>query len=541
MRSSSPPSDRITPHGCSATWRGSPSRLSTRPKKVSSPLETDPAGPQLGQIVERGPGVARPDVRERLGDRVDLTGRQAECRTDIAYGVPYAIGVHHRDAHAPLTAEAREHRVVDLAATSGLDVDVDIRQGLPQRGQEPLHEQPVPQRLDPGHPEQVQDEAARPRAARGHPDAQRLGQVGDLGDGEEVGLVAQRADHRELVVEPGLSSAQRGPAGVAARERGLAPVAQHDRAGSAAAVDDRELGQVDRSEAEVASGVEDAVGGSGPGVVEQPAGTPALGVAGPSRQPGDLGRDGRHRRPRFEVALGVDPVDVAQVEGHEAARGVEEVGGGRTRRVGVADRVGEHRRDPHLAGEAEQPGRERAGTEARPRAAVGDHLDAEELGVDDLPPPVERGPGQVGATPRQGSADLGVGTEQDEQLTGCGMVGHERPAAHRTAALARGGGSAEMGRRHQVVERRPAGSGRRPSGDRREPTGPRQHGGAWVAQVDLGPTARRGAGGARHAQSGALQPAGRGPPRGRCRGSGRRRGRSRPWRTSRRHGRRRGR
>ena len=51
------------------------------------------------------PDVAGPDVRERLGDRVDLAGRQAERGTDVADRVPDPVGVHHRHAGHPLGAE----------------------------------------------------------------------------------------------------------------------------------------------------------------------------------------------------------------------------------------------------------------------------------------------------------------------------------------------------------------------------------------------------------------------------------------------------
>ena len=117
-------------------------------------------GPQLGQVGEGRPGVAGPDVRERLGDRVDLTRWQAQGRTDVAYGVPHPVGVHHRDADAAVTPETVEDRLVDLAPPSGLDVDVDVGEGLTQGGEEALHEQAVAQGLDAGHPEHVQHQAA---------------------------------------------------------------------------------------------------------------------------------------------------------------------------------------------------------------------------------------------------------------------------------------------------------------------------------------------------------------------------------------------
>ena len=54
--------------------------------------------------------VAGPDVRERLGDRVDLRRRQAQRGADVADGVPHPVGVHHRDAGDPVAAEAVEDR-----------------------------------------------------------------------------------------------------------------------------------------------------------------------------------------------------------------------------------------------------------------------------------------------------------------------------------------------------------------------------------------------------------------------------------------------
>ena len=36
----------------------------------------EPGGPQFGQVTQRSPGVPGADVRERLGDRVHLGGRQ---------------------------------------------------------------------------------------------------------------------------------------------------------------------------------------------------------------------------------------------------------------------------------------------------------------------------------------------------------------------------------------------------------------------------------------------------------------------------------
>ena len=186
-----------------------------------------PPGPQLGQLAERDPGVAGADVRERLGDRVDLARGHAQRGTDVAHGVPHPVGVHHRHAHAPLAAVAVEDGLVDLEPAVGLDVDVDVGQGAAQRGEEPLHQQAVPDRVDPGDAEQVGDQAAGAGPAGRAPDPHLADQVGDVADGEEVGGVAQAAHQLELVVEPLPDHLPRHRA-VAVADRALAAGAQRD-------------------------------------------------------------------------------------------------------------------------------------------------------------------------------------------------------------------------------------------------------------------------------------------------------------------------
>jgi hypothetical protein len=88
---------------------------------------------KCASLVQGEASVAGPDVREGLGDRVDLTGRKAERGTGVADGVTHSVGVHHRHAGAALFAEALEDPVVDLLAARGLDVDVDVRQFATQR------------------------------------------------------------------------------------------------------------------------------------------------------------------------------------------------------------------------------------------------------------------------------------------------------------------------------------------------------------------------------------------------------------------------
>ena len=137
--------------------------------------------PQLGQLAQRLVHVAGPDVRERLGDLVDLAGRHAQRGADVADRVPHPVGVHHRDAGDPLAAEPVQDLLVDLGTPGRLDVDVDVGQRLAQRREEPLHQQAVPDRVDPGDAEQVVDQAAGARAAGRDPHPHVADQVDDVG------------------------------------------------------------------------------------------------------------------------------------------------------------------------------------------------------------------------------------------------------------------------------------------------------------------------------------------------------------------------
>ena len=64
------------------------------------------AAAQLGQVGDGVPGVLGADVREGLGDLVDLGRRQPQRGADVAHRVAHLVGVHHRHAGDPLAAEA---------------------------------------------------------------------------------------------------------------------------------------------------------------------------------------------------------------------------------------------------------------------------------------------------------------------------------------------------------------------------------------------------------------------------------------------------
>ena len=167
------------------------------------PRSVEPAGPQLGQVGDGVADVAGRDVRERLRHGVDLGRRHPQGSPDVTDRVPDPVAVHHRDTGDPLTPEPGEDLLVDLGAPGRLDVDVDVGQLGPQRRAEPLHQQAVAHRVDPGDAEEVVDERARSRPTGGHPDPHLPDEVAHRGDGQEVRRVAETTDDRQLVIEPG--------------------------------------------------------------------------------------------------------------------------------------------------------------------------------------------------------------------------------------------------------------------------------------------------------------------------------------------------
>lgn len=163
----------------------------------------EPLAAQLGQVADGGPGVARPDVREGLGQHVDLARRHAEGGGDVADRVPHPVGLGHGHARHPVGAEAFEDPFVHLGAPRRLHVDVDVGQLRAQRRAEALHEQAVLHGVDPADAEQVGHQAARARAPRRDPHAVLADEVAHRRHGEEVGGIAQPGDDAELVGEPG--------------------------------------------------------------------------------------------------------------------------------------------------------------------------------------------------------------------------------------------------------------------------------------------------------------------------------------------------
>ena len=455
------------------------------------PRAVQAAAAQLGQVGDGVPGVLGTDVRERLGDLVDLDRREPECGTDVSHGVAHLVGVHHRDAGDPLAAEAVEDGLVDLGAAGRLDVDVDVGKLRAQRGAEPLHEQPVADRVDTADAEEVVDEAARARPPGRDPHAAGPDEVGDLGDGEEVGRVAEGRDDAELLVEAVEDDLPLGlpHLGVSPPDGGSAALREdHHRVGARCDVEDLGLGEVDGPDAEVVSSLLGALLRDERGHRDEPVG--AGPVAG-----GDLERGRVHRGGAREVAGVGDPVEVAGVEDDEPPGGVEEVDGAHLLGLGVAHRRGEHGGDAGGVGESEQAPRVRAGPGGAVGAPVQDDLDGETVTGQQRLPGREEVAGPVPTSDEGGTADVGVGTEEHEEAAGPRILSPSAPA-HRASRSGVVTGMPRSPRRWVSVTRRHSAAqptpGAVPPARPRASTVTRGRRGSTIAPPRTGVRARRG-------------------------------------------------
>ena len=328
--------------------------------------------------------------------------------------------------------------------------------------QEPLHQQVVPQRVDPGDAEQVVDQAAGARPAGRDPDPHAADQVAHLADGEEVRRVAQLGDRRQLVVEPLRTTARSrcadGP-GVAPADPRLAPLAQHGvgvlarRRGRAPRP---RAGGPTRSRGRPAGRA--GTGRPGPRVAASSRAAPSLGRPRPGRP---RAATGAICRAGAQVALGADPVDVPGVEGDQPPGRVQDVDGRRAVRRRVPDGVGQDGGHAGLAGQRQHPGRV-------PDAAPGC--------------PAARG----GRPPRRPATPAGSAARHRSRTA---RARSGRPGQHRPADL---GVRARAGRPGPGA---PSCRGRRVLGDQirgRRPGGPARRAGGWPRPAGTaGPSRRR--------------------------------------------------
>ena len=287
---------------------------------------------ELRELRHGFPDVMGPDVGEGLGGEVHLSLREAERLAHLPDGPPGPVGVHHGHAGAAVVAVPGEDRVVHLLPAGRFHVDVDVRQLVAERIDEPLEQQPVADRVHVGDAGQVahQRSGRRPPARGADPHGPDV--RADVGDRQEVRGVPHRLDLGELVVQavtdlpgglhPSVSHAAPAPLG---EDR---PRAASGRRG--------ELREVDPPEADV----ELAAFGDVEGAIAH--------VAAPGEQR-------PHRGGRLEESLRVAPGDMVGGEPDELPHAFEDVGQERVLGNQVSHGVRCHRLDARPLRHLDEP------------------------------------------------------------------------------------------------------------------------------------------------------------------------------------------
>ena len=214
----------ISPSELVACWSGissvSGSRLMTTPAAWVEALRATPSScsARLEQLAHARIRVAHLAQRGRdvegffeldaelvgngLGDAVDLAVAQAQDAAHVADGGAREHRAEGDDLGDVVAAVLARDVVDHLAAARVLEVDVDVRHGHAIRVEEALEGQLVLDRVDRRDAQRVGHDRARRAAAAGGRDLLLAGEAHEVGDDQEVGGVAHRDDHAELVVEP---------------------------------------------------------------------------------------------------------------------------------------------------------------------------------------------------------------------------------------------------------------------------------------------------------------------------------------------------
>ena len=174
---------------------------------------------------------------DRLGDPIHLAVRVAEHPSDVADRRLRQHRAERDDLGDVVLAVLASDVGDDLVPAAVLEVDVDVGHRHAVRVQEPLERELVQDRVDRRDAERVGHDRAGCAASARRLDALLAGEPDEVRDDQEVGRIAHRDDHAELVVEPLLELRGDGP--VARRQAALALLPQPRLDG--VAVRDREV------------------------------------------------------------------------------------------------------------------------------------------------------------------------------------------------------------------------------------------------------------------------------------------------------------
>ncbi len=148
-----------------------------------------------------GHDLAAVPPREHAGEPVDLREIEAQRLADVAHRALRPVGDERRRDRRAVAAVLRVDVLHDFLAPLVLEVDVDVGRLVAFLRDEALEQHAHPRRVDLGDAERIADRRVGRRAAALAEDALRARERDDVVDGEEVGLVAELRDQRELVLD----------------------------------------------------------------------------------------------------------------------------------------------------------------------------------------------------------------------------------------------------------------------------------------------------------------------------------------------------
>ena len=139
--------------------------------------------------------------REHAGEPVDLREVEAERLADVAHRALRPVGDERGGERRAVAAVLRVDVLDHLLAPLVLEVDVDVGRLVALLRDEALEQHAHPRRIDLGDAERVAHRRVGRRAAALAQDALAAREGDDVVDGEEVGLVVELGDQRELVLD----------------------------------------------------------------------------------------------------------------------------------------------------------------------------------------------------------------------------------------------------------------------------------------------------------------------------------------------------
>ncbi len=155
--------------------------------------------PGLGEALGQDAAAVEPVVL--AGEALDLRLVQAERAADVAQRAARAVADHGGGERGALAAVLAVDVLDDLLAAVVLEVHVDVGRLVAFARDEALDQHDAELRIDLGDAERPAHHRIRRRAAALAQDAGLAGEADDVVHGEEVGLVAELGDQRELVLD----------------------------------------------------------------------------------------------------------------------------------------------------------------------------------------------------------------------------------------------------------------------------------------------------------------------------------------------------